>query len=138
VNLDSMIKETEQPGTSDIVARRTWLMSRSSCLFLEGWRIDRFRFTLKYLEWEPRAGTGRVTSLGLRVPPPRAATPKLEMGLVYNAGHGSGTSITRRPRELPGGEPGCFVPDARLETGIKFGKLPLEAGLAFARHVCLR
>ena len=71
-------------------------------------------------------------------PPPRAATAELEMRFVHDASHGIGTSITRRPRELPGREPGGFVPNTRFETGIKFGKLPLKAGLAFARNVCLR
>jgi hypothetical protein len=75
----------------------------------------------------------------LRIPPPaRAAAAKLEVRLIHDAGHGCGSSIAGGPRELAGGQPRCFVPYPRLEAGVKFGELPLEAGLAFARHVCLR
>src|SRR5215207_11076761 len=60
------------------------------------------------------------------------------MTLVDNAGHGFGAPVTGGAGKLSGRQPGSLVPDARLESGIELGKLPLQAGLTLAGHTDLR
>jgi hypothetical protein len=73
-----------------------------------------------------------------RAPPPaRTTATKVEVVLVQHGGDGGSATIAGNAGELPGREPGSVVPYAGLETGVEFGKLPLEAGLALIGHTGL-